>query len=83
MAGRHDHGSGLAIEGGGALIDAGAKVAFIHSGIGEPNHGEDQSASHRPVGNIWIHRAQPQRSAWAVAIIFNSLCHSARIHTSR
>jgi hypothetical protein len=26
-------GSGLAIEGGGALMDAGAKVAFIHSGI--------------------------------------------------
>jgi len=25
-------GSGLAIEGGGALINAGAKVAFIHSG---------------------------------------------------
>jgi len=26
-------GSGLAIEGGGALINAGAKVAFIHSGV--------------------------------------------------
>jgi hypothetical protein len=26
-------GSGLVIEGGGALINAGAKVAFIHSGV--------------------------------------------------